>query len=107
VQDAPVLIALCAGKNKAGYYKGEASTIFGDWMMFDLGLAAQSLCLAAWELGLGTVIVGLFDHKAAGQILSVPDDHELVALIPLGYPAHSSAAPKRRAVEEFVHRDRF
>ncbi len=107
IEAAPVVIALCAGKNKAGYYKGEASTVFGDWMMFDLGIAAQSLCLAAWELGLGTVIVGLFDHKAARQVLSVPDDYELVALIPLGYPDHSSSPPKRRAVEEFVHWNRF
>jgi nitroreductase len=107
VQDAPVVIALCAGKNKSGYYKGEASTSFGDWLMFDLGLAAQSLCLAACELGLGTVVVGMFDHKAAREVLSVPDDHELIVLIPLGFPAHSSAAPNRRAVNEFVHWDRF
>ncbi|MFO8090522.1 MAG: nitroreductase family protein [Desulfatiglandaceae bacterium] len=107
VQDAPVVIALCAGKNKSGYYKGEASTSFGDWLMFDLGLATQSLCLAACELGLGTVVVGMFDHKAAREILSVPDDHELMVLIPLGFPAHSSAAPNRRAVDEFVHWDRF
>jgi len=107
IQDAPVVIALCAARNKSGYYKGEASTVFGDWLMFDLGLATQSLCLAAWDLGLGTVVVGLFDHKAARDILSVPGDHELVVLIPLGYPAHSSAAPKRRGINEFVHWDRF
>ena len=107
VQDAPVVIALCAGKNKSGYYKGEASTVFGDWLMFDLGLATQSLCLAASDLGLGTVVVGLFDHKAARDLLSVPDGYELVVLIPLGYPAHSSAAPKRKSLNEFVHLDRF
>lgn len=107
IQDAPVVLALCAGKNKSGYYKGEASTIFGDWLMFDLGLATQSICLAAWNLGLGTVVVGMFDHKAARDILSLPENHELMVLIPLGFPAHSSAAPGRRAVDEFVHWNRF
>jgi len=107
VLDAPVVIALCGRREKAGYYKGEAPTIFGDWMLFDLGIATQSLCLAAWALGLGTVIVGLLDHKAAREVLSVPDDQDLVALIPVGYPAHSSAAPRRKEVEEFVHQNKF
>jgi len=107
VVDAPVVLALCASRGKAGYYKGEASTILGDWLMFDLGIATQSICLAAWDLGLGTVIVGLFDHNAARKALSVPENHDLVALIPVGYPAHASAAPRRRETGEFVHLDRF
>lgn len=105
--EAPVVIALCAKRETAGYYKGEKSTIFGDWLMFDLGIATQSICLAAWALGLGTVIVGLFDHGKARRILSLPENYDLVAMIPVGYPAHASAAPKRRAVEEFVHWERF
>jgi nitroreductase len=107
VLEAPVVIALCARREKAGYYKGKASTIFGDWLMFDLGIATQSLCLSAWSLGLGTVIVGLFDHNTAGKILSVPEGHDLIALIPIGYPAHASAAPKRRDIDEFIHQDGF
>lgn len=107
VLEAPVVVALCAKREKAGYYKGEPSTIFGDWLQFDLGIATQSLCLAAWALGLGTVIVGLFDHSAARRVLSVPEDHQLIALIPVGYPAHASAAPRRRDIEEFVHWDEF
>ena len=75
--------------------------------MFDLGLFTQTLCLAAHNLGLGTVIVGLFDHDKAKNIVKVPDGYELVVLIPLGYPAKISSAPKRREIGEFVHHNTF
>ena len=104
---APVVVALCGKVKNSGYYKGEARTKFGDWFMFDLGLATQSLCLAAHNLGLGTVIVGDLDHNKAKEVLGAGDDHEVVVLIPLGYPAKDSRAPKRREIGEFTHHDRF
>ena len=104
---APVLLALCGRLGTSGYYDKQATTKFGDWYLFDLGIAAQSICLAAHDLGLGTVVVGLFDHDRAKEILKVPAGHELVALIPMGYPAKSPSAPKRREVDEFLHHETF
>ena len=105
VAQAPLVIVLWGKLNSSGYYKGEVTTKFGDWFMFDLGLATQSLCLTAHNLGLGTVIVGLFDHDKAKKIFKLGDDYELVALIPIGYPAKDSPAPKRREISEFTHYD--
>ncbi|MBW2105582.1 MAG: nitroreductase family protein [Deltaproteobacteria bacterium] len=107
VGEAPVVIALCGKLQSSGYYKGQASTKFGDWFMFDLGIATQSLCLAAHHLNLGTVIVGLFDHDKAKDILKVPEGYEAVALVPLGYPAQEVNAPPRKEIGEFIHYDRF
>ena len=107
IGEAPVVIALCGKLERAGYKKGEATTKFGDWFMFDLGIATQSLCLAAHNLNLGTVIVGLFNHNKAGDILKVPKDYEVVALVPLGYPAQKGSAPPRRKIDEFLHHDTF
>jgi nitroreductase len=107
VTQAPVVVALCAKLKSAGYYKGQAATQLGDWFMFDLGIATQSLCLAAYAQGLGTVVVGLFDQKKAAEILGVAEGYELVALIPMGYPAKEASAPKRRELKEFVHYDSF
>ena len=104
---APVVLAVCGRRGVSGYYDNQASTKFGDWYLFDLGIATQSLCLAARDLGLGTVIVGLLDHDRAKSVLNVPDGVELVALIPLGYPAKSPSAPKRREVAEFTHRETY
>ena len=81
---APVVLALCGKLKSSGYYSGQASTKFGDWFMFDLGIAAQSICLTAHSLGLGTVIVGLYDHDKANKVLKTPEGYEVVALIPGG-----------------------
>jgi len=104
---APVVLALCGKLRSSGCYKGEVTTKFGDWFMFDLGLATQSICLAAHDQGLGTVVVGLFDHDRAKEILGVPEGYELVVMIPIGYPAKVSMAPKRRETADFVHEGRF
>jgi nitroreductase len=107
VVQAPVVLALCGRLKRSGFYKAEAVTKFGDWFMFDLGIACQSLCLAAHAQGLGTVVVGLFDHARAAAELNVPPDCELAALIPLGHPAKSPGAPARREPAEFAHPERF
>jgi nitroreductase len=107
VVNAPVLLALCGKKNSSGYYGGQVTTKFGDWFLFDLGIATQSICLAAHHFGLGTVIVGLFDHDRAKTVLNVPAEYELVALIPLGYPAKISSPPARREIQEFTHLNMF
>lgn len=104
---APVLLAFCGKKKSSGYYNQVAATKFGDWMMFDLGIAVQSLCLTAHAHGLGSVIVGLFDHDAAGKILQVPDGYETVVLVPLGYPNKIPSAPKRKEITEFTHHELF
>jgi nitroreductase len=105
--EAPVILVLCAQLKKAGYYKGQATTKFGDWFLYDLGIATQTLCLAAQALGLGTVVVGLFDQDKAKAVLGVPEGYELVSMLPLGYPEKIPAAPKRREVVEFVHQEKF
>jgi len=107
VTQAPVVLALCGKLKTSGFYKGQQSTKFHDWFMFDLGLATQSLCLAAHERGLGTVIVGSLNHDQAKAVLGVGEDYELAALIPLGYPGKESSAPKRREIGEFTHQEKF
>ncbi len=104
---APVVLVLCGKLQSSGFYNGQVTTKHGDWFMHDLGIAAQSICLAAHDLGLGTVIVGLFDHDKVGQILGVPDGYETVTMIPVGYPAKTPEAPKRREVADFVHYGKF
>lgn len=107
VEKAPFVIAICGALHKAGFYSGKPLTKFGDWYMYDLGLVTQNMCLAAHEQGLGTVIVGAFDHDKAKEILAVPASHEVVAILPLGYPDHSPSAPKRKSLEEMVHYGKF
>ena len=107
IVNAPVLLVVCGQLKRSGYYNDQYPTKFGDWFMYDLGLATQNLCLAAHDSGLGTVIVGLFEHDMVGEIIKLPPEHEVLVLIPVGYPDHDPSPPKRRELDEFVFNNSF
>lgn len=104
IRNAPVLVAVTVIKNRCGYERdGSFTTERKDtWQMFDAGIASQTFCLAAHEHGVGTVILGIFDNDKITDLLQLPTDRELVALIPLGYPDESPVAPKRKPVEDLL-----
>ncbi len=107
VLEAPIILALCGKMARSGYYRGEIITRWGDWVLFDCGLATQSLCLMSHALGLGTVIIGAFDHRSAEKLLAVPKGYAIVCLIPLGYPAVTPKTPRRKEIREFTHMRTF
>lgn len=107
VAAAPIVLAVCGRKGISGYYNGKASTVHGDWVMFDLGIACQNICLAAHAEGLGTLHLGLLDQARAGEVLGLPEGVELYELVPLGVPTKRGRAPKRKEIDEFTHRNRF
>ena len=105
---ASALIVACAKTGISGCYGGQEVTSISNWYMFDLGIAAQTLCLRAHELGLGTVVVGLMNHEACKKALNVPDGHQVVAVIPIGKPAvPPREGPPRKSVSEMVYIDTF
>lgn len=104
MEQAPMVIAVTAITGRSGYERdGSFSTPKGTgWQMYDAGVASEAFCLAAYEQGLGTVIMGLFDEAEAAKVLELPADRELVALIPIGYPTSIPDAPRRKTVEELL-----
>ncbi len=101
---APMVIVVTMIKGRSGFERdGSYSTHRGDgWQMFDAGVASEAFCLAAYEKGLGTVIMGIFDDDKVAKLLNVPEEREVVALIPIGYPAEEPVAPRRKPVEELL-----
>lgn len=104
IKNAPMLIALSFVKGRSGYERdGSFTTAKGDrWQMFDAGVAAEAFCLAAYDKGLGSVIMGIFDEAKAASLLELPENQELAALIPVGFPDEEPAAPRRKAVEDLL-----
>lgn len=104
MNNAPMVIAVTMITGRCGFERdGSFSTPRGDsWQMYDAGIASEAFCLAAHEQGLGTVILGIFDQEEASAVLELPEGRELVALIPIGYPAEAPAAPKRKPVEDLL-----
>ncbi len=101
IRQIPMLIAVSYIKGRCGFERdGSYTTQKGDrWQMFDAGVACQTFCLAAKEQGLGTVIMGVFDDEAIAELIELPEDQELAALIAIGYPDIDPEAPKRKPVD--------
>ncbi len=104
INSAPVLMVISVIKNRSGFERdGSYSTPRKDgWQMYDAGVASQTFCLAAYDKGIGSVILGIFDSQKVSSILEVPEDRDVIALIPIGYPAEEPIAPKRKSVEDLL-----
>jgi nitroreductase len=80
-----------------------------DWLMFDIGQAASYMQLAAWDLGIGSVIATIYHPDQAAAILGVPDGYRCDVALSFGYPADASLyadAPRpggRKPLDEMVH----
>ena len=73
----------------------------------DTAIAMDHLTLAAASEGLGTCWIGAFSQPRVREILSVPDTHKVVSLMPLGYPADTEAPRSRKSKSELVCADGF
>ncbi len=104
IQQSPMLIAVTFIKGRCGFERdGSYCTKKEDrWQMFDTGAACQTFCLAAKEKGLGTVIMGIFDEDKITELLEIPEERELAALIAVGWPDIDPEAPKRKSVDDLL-----
>ena len=104
INNAPVLMVQCFVRNRSGFERDGSYTTERDdgWQMYDAGISAANFCDAAYEAGLGSVVLGIFDFKKASMLLSLPDNTEAVALIPIGYPTEIPPAPNRKNVDELL-----
>ena len=101
---APALVVLTMIKERSGYERdGSFSTpLATHWQSFDAGIAAQTFCLSAHALGLGTVIMGIYDPAEVAQVVEIPEGQEVAALIALGHPAQDPQAPARKDVDTLL-----
>lgn len=82
-------------------------------ILFDLGQAADSMMLAAWELGIGSVPATVYEHDLARELLGYPDDAHCEYLISFGYPADQTELARplrsggRRPLDDLVHHERW
>ncbi len=97
IAEAPVAIAVAYDKE----------SVFG---VSDTSRAIQSMVLTAWAEGVGSNWVG-FDGTL-GDVnaeLGLPDNLQLVGLVPFGYPVKKLGKGKknRKPIGEVVHKERF
>ncbi len=90
-----------------------SSTASGRSILFDLGLAAENMMLAAWELGIGSVPATVYNSELARRLLGYPDDQSCEYLLSFGYPADPGDLTRpprkggRRPLSEVVREERW
>lgn len=91
IKGAPTIIVVCLDHSKS--WKRRDGKDHGD---IDGGIAIANMTLAATELGLGTCIVCNYDSKRLHEVLDLPEDYEVIALLPIGYPSDNNIPKKKR-----------
>ena len=104
MRNAPALVLVTYICGRSGYERdGSFTTSKKDqWEMFDTGIATQTFCLAAHSLGVGTVIMGIFDDEKVAKAAGIPEGQKLGAIIAAGYPDETPTMPKRKTVAELL-----
>src|SRR5439155_10355299 len=71
--------------------------------------AIQSMMLSAWSEGVGSNWVGFMGLDHLREPLDIPDDLDVVAVVPFGYPAQPAGKGRkdRKPLGEVVSRERF
>lgn len=94
IYGAPVALLVCYNEEEAwhspfneGYDAGE----------MDATIVLTHMMLEAWEQGVGSCWVGLFDHDEAAKVFGLRAEIKPVAVMPLGYAADGAQPSPRHA----------
>jgi nitroreductase len=71
--------------------------------------AIQSMLLTAWDAGVGSNWAGFLGMEEARSILAVPDEYDMLAVVPFGYPTEvpRMGRKNRKPLAEVASRERF
>ena len=98
--DAPVILVVCYDrtrnwKNKLmpGYESGET----------DAAIVCTHMMMEAADLGIGSCWVGYFNAGEIADVLELPENIVVSAMLPIGYPAESAKpAPMHTQYRDFA-----
>jgi nitroreductase len=114
VEDRDMLRKLGAAA-RSGPYTADAAfaivvaTESSPYGMSDCSRAIQSMVLTAWAEGVGSNWVGFANLPWVNDLLGIPAEIEVVAIVPFGYPVDriGRGKKKRKPLGEVVHGERW
>ncbi len=101
---ASCVIVTAIKKGVSGYTQdGTPATHLGHgFECFDNGLAVQNICLKAYDMGYGSLIMGLYDEKMVRDVFEISDDYAICALVAIGKSDICPDVPHRNSTEEIL-----
>ncbi|WP_141865428.1 nitroreductase family protein [Arthrobacter sp. SLBN-53] len=106
--DAEVLLVICIDLGVVAAFDQDLDRI-GVVAGASVYPLVWNILLAARNEGFGGVLttMAIAEEPAVKQLLAIPDDHALAAVLPLGKPVTQVRRLTRKPVSEFVTRERF
>ena len=101
IGEAPVVIAGCTTNPDRVMPNGEHC------YPIDLAIALDHMSLQATSLGLGTCWIGVYSQDQVKDILDVPKNIRIVALMPVGYPKELGSKRGRKSLSDIVCYDKY
>ena len=109
MHEAPVLLLACSLKEyppfaQAGNQRASIATVHGS-----IYPAVQNILLACRAFGIGATLTTThcFFEEELKRKVGVPDNMEIAALLPLGYPRGKLGKTTRKPVEEVLYWDKW
>jgi len=116
VTEAPVVLTFCADFNRFSLWCRQRNAVPGydNFLSFmtaaiDALIAAQTVCNAAEEEGLGICYLGTATYNADKiiEVLELPKGVVPVATVTMGWPALVPEQPDRLPLEAVVHHEKY
>lgn len=95
VGQAPLVMVVCSNEIKDMPCGQPARTI-------DCAIALSYMQLQAAELGIGSCWLGAFSADQVREVLHIPEEYQIVAVSPFGYPAAEGRERSRKPLEQLV-----
>lgn len=87
IYGAPLVFLICSDERRTWKSQTERGYSTGE---MDCSIVCTHMMLEAWELGLGSVWVRLFDAKAVAKAFNLPSHIKPICLLPVGYASENS-----------------
>ena len=91
MKTAPVFIVVCYNLEYSNRFYDERAEFYG---IQDCALASENIMLKAYDIGLSSCFVSLFEENAIKRILKIPDNVKVYCIITIGYGNETSESKR-------------
>jgi len=102
---APVFIIICGNKKKSydRYGKKALETL----IYLDVSACIENMILGVVDLGLASCYVSGFREKELTRVLNLPETHEVIGILPIGYSSEVCFNRPKIELDEIIHHEQF
>ncbi|MCU0522249.1 MAG: nitroreductase family protein [Anaerolineae bacterium] len=105
LMEAPVLIVVVANRAKSAARYGEKA--IKSLVYLDCSACIENILLGAANLSLASCYISGFREPELRAVLGLPDTHEAIAFLPIGYGADEGQPRPKTPLAEIIHHESY